>query len=143
MSIKITADSSCDLTALGGIEFAYAPLKIIAGEREFTDCAELDTEQMLSFLENYSGKSSTSCPNVADWEVAFGEADEIFAVTITSNLSGSYNAARLAREEHLKKKSGRVGTGLSRGHAVPAMKLILDMIGRVGFFGFALFAGQR
>lgn len=108
MSIKITADSSCDLTALDGVEFAYAPLKIIAGEREFVDCAELDTEQMLSFLENYEGKSSTSCPNVADWEAAFGDADEIFAVTITSNLSGSYNAARLAREEYSKKNGGRV-----------------------------------
>lgn len=107
MSIKITTDSSSDLTSLDGVEFSYAPLKIIAGEREFIDSAELDTEKMLSFLEKHEGKSSTSCPNVADWRAAFLDADEIFAVTITSKLSGSYNAARLAAEEHCRQKPGR------------------------------------
>lgn len=91
--IKICADSSCDLTQLDGFDYSYAPLKIIAGDREFTDDSSLDTENMLSYLEGHKGKSHTSCPNTEDWLRAFGDADEIFAVTITSNLSGSYNSA--------------------------------------------------
>ena len=33
------------------------------------------------------------------WKEAFGDAEAVFAVTITSNLSGSYAAARTAAED--------------------------------------------
>ena len=46
------------------------------------------------------GKTSTSCPNVADWLAAYEGAEQIFVATITGTLSGSYNAALLAAEEY-------------------------------------------
>lgn len=91
--IKICADSSCDITAIDGIDCNIASLKIVTAEREFIDNDDLNTEEMLSYLEKYKGSSKTSCPNTEDWLRAFGDADEIFAVTITSGLSGSYNSA--------------------------------------------------
>ena len=99
MTHKIVTDSSANLRG-SSAHFASVPLKIITSEREFVDDATLDTEDMIAFLQNYKGKSSTACPSVADWLAAFGEADSVFCFTITSTLSGSYNAARLAKEDY-------------------------------------------
>lgn len=101
MGYKIIVDSSANLQVLPGpAEFASVPLKIIAGDREFVDDRDLDVEQMVESLRTYKGKSGTACPGVADWLEAFGDAEGILCITITSNLSGSWNAARLAKEDY-------------------------------------------
>ncbi len=97
---KIVADSSCDFTAMEGVTFEAAPLKIITAEKEYIDDASLDVESMVNTLLAYSGKSSTSCPNVGDWLAAFGDAEYVLCVTITATLSGSYNAAMQAKAHY-------------------------------------------
>ena len=62
--IKIVADSAADLTALDGVDFAFAPLKIVTADREFVDTAALNVREMTDFLARYKGRSSTACPNV-------------------------------------------------------------------------------
>ena len=106
--IKIVADSSCDIFALKNTPFACAPMKIITTEREFADNGSLDIDAMVEYLYQYRGRSQSSCPNTNDWLESFGDADEIFCVTITSGLSGSYNSACLAKQlyesEHQAKR---------------------------------------
>lgn len=96
--IRIVADSSCDLTALEGVDFASVPMKIITAEKEFVDDALLDADKMADFFIQYKGRSKTSCQNVNDWLTSFEGADDIFCVTITSALSGSYNSACTAKQ---------------------------------------------
>lgn len=55
---------------------------------------------MVSDLQAYKGRSSTACPGVGAWLDAFGDAKEIIVFTITSSLSGSYNAACLAKKDY-------------------------------------------
>ena len=98
MHIQLVLDSSADLTALEGIPFAYAPLKVCTAEREFIDDDNVNTADMVEYLAQYKGRSSTSCPNAEDWLTAFGEASEILCITITGGLSGSYNTACTAKE---------------------------------------------
>lgn len=93
MERRVVVDSSSNLHSLGDVPFASAPLKILVGAREFVDDESLDREAMLTCLDAYDGPSSTSCPNVCDWLNAFGEADEVFVVVLTSGISGGYNAA--------------------------------------------------
>ena len=100
MGMKIVADSSADMHEMADAAFASAPLKIITAEKEYVDDVALDAAQMATELLAYKGKSSTSCPNTEDWLVAFGDAEEIFCVTITSSLSGSYNSACLAKAKY-------------------------------------------
>lgn len=104
---KIVADSSCDFTALDGACFEAAPLKIITSACEYTDDAKLNVEEMVNTLLTYSGKSSTSCPNVGDWLGAFGDAEYVFCVTITATLSGSYNSAMQAKSHYEELYPGR------------------------------------
>ncbi|MBQ9112781.1 MAG: DegV family protein [Clostridia bacterium] len=101
MNFRIVADSSADILEMENVEFAQVPLKIITADKEYVDNDDLDVEDMLSDLEKYKGKSSSSCPNVTDWLGAFGDADCIFCITITSGLSGSYNCAQMAAKEHM------------------------------------------
>ena len=100
MKTKIVVDSSSNLYELPGAEFACVPLKIVTDEQEYLDDGHLDAVGMAQTLRDYKGKTTTSCPNVADWLAAYEGAEQVFAVTITGTLSGSYNAALLAAEEY-------------------------------------------
>ena len=53
---------------------------------------------MIDDLSSYKGKSGSPCPNVHEWLEAFGDADIVFGVSITSSLSGCYGAAVQAKE---------------------------------------------
>ncbi len=97
VNYRIVADSSADLLTLEQVPFTAAPLKIITGEKEYVDNQSLDVEGMVNDLKNYKGKSTSSCPNADEWLNAFGDAEYVFAVTLTSGLSGSYNAAEVAK----------------------------------------------
>ena len=102
IKFKIVTDSSSDVTYTDGVEFSAVPLKIRTNEKEFSDTPDLDVGDMLSHLEGYKGKSYSSCPNSNEWYTAFGDAENIFCVSITRNLSGSYNAGKTAAEEYIK-----------------------------------------
>ena len=99
MKRKIVADSSGDLHGLTAIPYASAPLIIHTSEKAYLDDERLDVAAMVEDLLHYKGKTSSACPGVGDWLNAFGDAEEIFCLTITSRLSGAYNSACLAKEE--------------------------------------------
>jgi len=128
MSSKIVLDSSGDLQHFEGVDFASVPLKILAGEREFVDNAEENVMGMVEFLREYKGKTSTSCPGVGEYLEAYGDAENVYCVTITSNLSGSYNAAEIAARTYVEQHPERkvhVFDSLSTG---PEMALIAEKI---------------
>ena len=127
-TMKIVADSSADVLSLAGVDFASAPLKIIAGEREFTDDAQLDTAEMAEFFDGYKGSSQTSCPNPQDWLDAFGEAEDVICVTITGALSGSHGAACAAKQLYEAENPGRRVFVLDTLSAGPELRLILEKL---------------
>ena len=105
--LRIVSDSSSDLLTLTHADFACSPMKIITAEREFVDDENLDVEEMANFFDQYKNKSQTSCPNPGDWLEAFGDADDVICVTITSALSGSYNSACTAKQLYEAEHEGR------------------------------------
>lgn len=115
MKTKIVVDSSSNLYAMENVDFACVPLKIVTDEQEYLDDGHLDAVGMAQTLRTYKGKTGTSCPNVADWLQAYEGADQVFVITITGTLSGSYNGAA---------GSGRIqrgapgGTGLCAGQSL-------------------------
>ena len=127
-NIKIVADSSCDMLELSDICFEAAPLKIITAIKEYVDDKNLDVYEMVTELSGYKGKSSTSCPNASDWINAFGDAEEVFCVTITATLSGSYNAAVMAKEMYEEKHPGRRVFILNSLTAGPEISLIIEKL---------------
>ena len=126
--IRIVADSSCDMFALKSCEFASAPMKIITDGREFVDDEKLDVAEMVEFLDQYKGKSKSSCPNTSDWLEAFEDADDIFCITITSGLSGSYNSASAAKQIYENDHEGSRVFVIDTLSAGPEISLIIEKI---------------
>ena len=127
-TVKIVADSSANLLKLDGMPFASAPLKIITAQQEFVDDETLNVAQMVEFFETYKGKSQTSCPNPGDWLDAFADADEVFCVTITSGLSGSYNAAIAAKQMYESENPNKRVCVIDSLSAGPELKLIVEKL---------------
>lgn len=128
MEFKIVADSSSDILKLDGAEFESVPLKIITDEKEFIDDKDLDVNEMVEYLSHHKGKSSTSCPNTDEWLNSFGDAKYVFCITITSKLSGCYNAAYAAKQIYEDMHPDRkvcVIDSLSTG---PEMQLIAEKL---------------
>lgn len=126
--LKIVSDSSSDLLKLDNADFDFSPMKILTDEREFVDDRNLDINEMATYLENYKGKSRTSCPNPSDWLEAFGDADDIICVTITSALSGSYNSACVAKQIYETENEGKRVFVLDTLSAGPEITLIVKKL---------------
>lgn len=125
---KLVADSASDRPSISGMEVTYVPLVMSTDEMSFCDDESLDITQMLDHLAAYKGRSYTACPSVDSWLSAYEGGDEIFAVTITSGLSGSYNSAMAARELYLSANPNakvHVFDSLSTG---PEIRLLLEKL---------------
>jgi DegV family protein with EDD domain len=92
------------------------------------DAPGLDLKDMVDFLKDFKSKSGSSCPNVQEWLDAFGDADMVFGVTITKNLSGSYNAAQQAAATYMEENPGRKAYIFDSLSAGPELMLIVDKI---------------
>ena len=123
---RIVLDSSANMAGCHGV--SSVPLKIITDEKEYIDDADLNTAAMVWDLKTYTGRSSTACPSPQDWLDAFADAPYVFCIAITSNLSGSYNAAMIAKADYEQEFPGRkvyVVDSLSTGGE---MELIAEKI---------------
>lgn len=128
MKIKIVTDSSANLHTSADKSIVSVPLTIRTSEREFVDDDTLDINEMTDYLASYKGKSGSACPSSQDWLDAFGDAKYVFAVAITSNLSGSYNAARIAKEDYESEYPDRKVCLIDSLSAGPELKLIIEKI---------------
>ncbi len=112
MKWNIIADSSCDLMALSdpaeGVGYETIPFVLSVGDTDFVDDGELDTAKLLLAMEACPTASHSACPSPVAWFEAFEKADQSIAITISSELSGSYNSALSAKnmmeEEHPEKR---------------------------------------
>lgn len=107
MNYRIVCDSCCDFTATERLDahFIHVPLTIQLGEKTITDD---DTFIQIKFLEDMAAcpqAPCSACPSAAQYLKAFScDADAVFCVTLSAELSGSFNAAfqarNLCREEN-------------------------------------------
>ena len=112
MTWNIVSDSSCDLRMASfesdRVRFETVPLRLQVGEREFLDNDDLVVPDLLDAMNQEKTASSTACPSPAAFARAFEAGDCTVCFTISSNLSGTYNAAVMGREmvleEHPEKK---------------------------------------
>lgn len=114
--------------AYENIEFSTVPFSIGVGGKEYLDDDSLNIGELMSAMQECKTASRTACPSVGAWCEQFQKDGNIIAITITSNLSGSYNSACVARNmvlEEQPEKQIAVIDSLSTG---PEMVLILRKI---------------
>lgn len=128
MKFKIVSDSASNIFELADIPYSNVPLKIISSQKEYVDTKELDVVNMVKELKNEKNKTGTSCPNSHEWMEAYGDADCVFAVTITSKLSGSYSAAMNAGENYKQEHPHANVCIIDTLSAGPEMQLLIEQL---------------
>ena len=128
MKFKIVSDSSSNILSFAGASYVTVPLKIITNEREYVDDAALDVSGMVKDLRTVKGRTGTSCPNIHEWKSAMAGADAVFAITITSNLSGSHAAALQAKAELLAEDPQKKICVLDSLSTGPEMQLVIEKL---------------
>ena len=111
MTWNIVSDSSCDLRAASfhsdAVRFETVPLRIHVGEETFVDSDELSVPGLLAAMGAEKSAASTACPSPADFVRAFEAGDRTVCFTISSQLSGTYHAACIARDMVLEEHPGQ------------------------------------
>ena len=128
MRYQIVSDSSSNVFHVEGASYTTVPMKIIAGEKEYLDTPALNLAGMVADLKAYKGKSGSSCANAQEWLEAFGDADMVFGVTISKNLSGSYNAAQQAARDFEEQNPGKRAYIFDSLAAGPQQAFVIEKI---------------
>ena len=110
MRYKIIGDSCLDLTKEMRKDPCYSmiPLTLVVGERDFVDDETFDQKEFIKVVKEYPECPKSACPSPEMFKEAYCcEEENVFVITLSAALSGSYNSAVLARslyeEEHGKK----------------------------------------
>lgn len=111
MSYKIVVDSCCELPEdlRNDKRLQTVPLELEIGNYHILDDENFDQKDFLQRVAEYSGCPKSACPSPERFLTAYGgDAERVYAITLSSQLSGSYNSAMLAkklyREEDRKKQ---------------------------------------
>lgn len=130
MNFKIIGDSCCDLSEelKTKINVQIVPLTIEIEDKTYIDDDSLDTLELLKSMKKSSQTPKTSCPSPNDYMKAYEGQEDIFVVTLSAELSGSYNSAVLAKELYLEENEDKFiyvfdSKSASTGQALIALKV--------------------
>ena len=110
MRYKIIGDSCLDLTKEMRKDPCYSmiPLTLMVGERHIVDDETFDQKEFIKVVKENPECPKSACPSPEMFKEAYCcEEENVFVITLSAALSGSYNSAVLAKslyeEEHGKK----------------------------------------
>ena len=105
MSVKIIADSTCDLTKelLEKYDISIIPLHIVLGEKEYRDGSEISPDEIYQWSDTNKEAPKTSAISISDameiYEACAKTHDEIVCFSISGQMSTTVNVMRMAAEE--------------------------------------------
>lgn len=102
--IKIISDSSLDLNdALEEkLDIHKVPFKLYIEDEEIVDDATLNVVEFIEKMKKSAKLPRTACPSPNDFMEMFKGEEDVFGITISSKLSGTYNSAMLAKDMFLE-----------------------------------------
>lgn len=99
MSFHIVCDSCTDLTEEDLKKGCYtlAPLTLLVDGEEIIDDETFDQADFLAKVAASKESVKSACPAPESYMEAYSKADDIYVVTLSAELSGSYNSAVLGK----------------------------------------------
>lgn len=152
MSVKITADSTCDLTPelLERYNIELLPLSVILGDKALKDGLEVTPDDLYRYVASTGNLPSTSAISVGEYQERFAalsvQYDAVIHINISAEFSSCYQNACIAAGEFeniyvVDSRSLSFGHGLvaieaalaaRRGLSAPEIVAYLnDLTGRV------------
>jgi DegV family protein with EDD domain len=105
MSVKITADSTCDLPEeiVEMYDIEIIPLYIIKDEKPYKDRLEITAHDIFEYVDSGAGMTSSSAVNATEYQEVFAkylkEYDAIVHISLSNHFSVCNQNARLAAAE--------------------------------------------
>ena len=105
MRIKITSDSTCDLSEdlIAENNITIFPLTIIKGKENFKDCVDITSADIFKHVDAGGDLCSTSAVNIEEYQRVFSalssEYDAVVHIDIGSGFSSCYRNACIAAED--------------------------------------------
>lgn len=106
MSYKIVVDSCCELPAdlLWDERFERVPLGLEVGDYSILDDENFNQAEFLQKVAAYPKCPKSYCPSPERFLESYRkDVDHVYAVTLSSHLSGSYNSAQLGKNLYHEK----------------------------------------
>lgn len=109
MSYKIIGDSCTDLPEelKEDTHISLIPLSIQIEEENIIDDETFDQKSFLKKMKDSKECPKSSCPSPQAYMKEFDGAEDIYVVTLSAKLSGSYNSAELAKKLYLEEHPNR------------------------------------
>lgn len=104
MNYKIVVGSSCDFTKeqQKQIPHEVVPFTIQIDGEDLVDDETLSLDTLIAKMKKSVGAIKTACPSPQHFLEKYKEGENIFVVTISSKLSGTYNSAMTAKNMYLE-----------------------------------------
>ena len=105
MSYRIVVDSCGEFTEemRQDSHFVHAPLHLFIDGEEFVDDEGFDQKEFIRKMNASPNCPKSSCPSPETYRRAFDcGAKRLYAVTLSAELSGSYNSAELGKKLYLE-----------------------------------------
>ena len=150
MNLAIITDSTCDLSAeeLQALDVARVPLYVNFKGEVYKDWLEIGPKEIAQGVEAGANIPTTSQPSPQDFTDAYQKAvdngaDTVLCITISSELSGTYQSATVAKESvsanvHVfDSLAASVGIAMMLERAVKmrdageSIEAIMDELGRI------------
>lgn len=131
MKYKIVIDSCGELLDRWKTDekFESVPLTLTVGNEDIVDDESFNQAEFLEKVAQCPECPKSSCPSPEKYRQAFDcDAEHVYAITLSANLSGSYNSAVLGRNLLLEDKPERKvhvfnSCSASAGETLIAMKI--------------------
>lgn len=110
MAIKIITDSCSDLPQeiLDKYNIGVVPLEIRFGDESYWDGIDISNEEFYKKMKEHKELPKTASPSPQQFISEFeGPEEDIVIVTISSNLSSTYNSALIAKEIYEKENKNK------------------------------------
>jgi len=105
MRVKISADSTCDLTQelIDRYNIGITPLYIIKDDKPYKDMLEIKVSDVFEYVESGKGITRSNAINVSEYQNYFTEwlkdCDAIIHINISSHISACNQSALIAAED--------------------------------------------
>lgn len=131
MSYKIVVDSCGELPdrLKKDMHFETVPLEIFVDDYHIVDDDSFNQAEFLTKVAESPNSPKSTCPSPERYMLAYNcHAEHVYAVTLSSRLSGSYNSAELGKSLYIEEKGEKQihvfdSKSASVGETLIAMKI--------------------
>ena len=104
--VIIASDSTCDLSAelIERYQIKILPLGVSLGEKQYRDGVDINPDMIYENYEKTGTLPKTAAVNIAEFDEFFAkekaDGNDVVLFTISSDMSSTFNNARLAAQEY-------------------------------------------